>query len=400
MVINQNENKSPEELGLKYYEGVVHRCFRCGYCKFTYDYIDYNCPSYKKFRFESFSTGGRMWLIHGLMTDEVEWSPRLTQILYACTTCGNCIENCRMYHIDDIFVDVIEMARALAYDKGYCSKEAMRFGSQILREHNPYEKHEDRLSWLPEDFKNPEGAEIGYFVGCTSSYREKQLARNTFDVLTKLGIKFVIFREEWCCGSPLLRTGQREIALTQARHNIEFYKNNGIKTVLTSCAGCFRTIKVDYPKILGNELQDGKLPFEVVHTSEFIKQLLDEGKIQFKSEFNKKVTYHDPCHLGRHSGVYDEPRDVINQIPGMKLIEMRKIRGNATCCGAGGGVKAGFSDWALEMASERIEEALETGAEVLVTTCPFCEHNFSDAIKKNKSNIEVMDLVDVLKDVL
>ena len=345
MLSNQ---KSREELGLKYYEQIIHRCFRCGYCKFTADSIDINCPSYKKFKFESFSTGGRLWLIYGIMSNELEWSDYLSKILYACTTCGNCGENCKLLSRklgSEFAVDIIEFARAEAFKNGFCSEKAINFGDHTAKEHNPYlEKHEDRLSWLPKDFENPEDPEIGYFVGCTSSYREKELARNTFEVLKKIGVNFAVFREEWCCGSPLLRTGQREIAIDQAKHNIELFKN--------------------------------------------------------KFDGDRKVTYHDPCHLGRHVGLYDDPREIIKRIPGLKLVEMRKIKGDATCCGAGGGVKAGFSEWALEMAINRVEEALETGAEILVTTCPFCEYNFADAIKEYDYDIKVMDLVTLLKEVL
>jgi len=403
MLSNQ---KSREELGLKYYEQMIHRCFRCGYCKFTGDSIDINCPSYKKYKFESFSAGGRMWLIYGLMSNELEWSDHMSKILYACTTCGNCGENCKLLTRkfgSEFAVDIIELARAEAFKNGFCSEKAINFGNHTAKEHNPYlEKHEDRLSWLPDDFKNPEDPEIGYFVGCTSSYREKELARNTFEVLKKIGVKFAIFQEEWCCGSPLLRTGQRETAIIQARHNIDLFKNKNIKTIVTSCAGCYRTIKEDYSRIFYDEISEDKLPFEVLHISEYIKRLLDENKIEFKKKLNgkRKVTYHDPCHLGRHAGVYNEPREIIKKIPGIELVEMRKIKGDATCCGAGGGVKAGYSEWALEMATGRIEEALETGAEILITTCPFCEHNFTDAIKEHNHNIQIMDLVNLLKELL
>lgn len=390
------EQKNPENAGLNFYDNIIHRCFRCGYCKFTSDYIDYNCPSYKKFRFETFSTGGRMWLIHGLMTDEVKWSPRLANILYACTTCGNCAENCAFIKFKDVFVDILEMARSEAFKSGFCPERWLEVGHHVETEHNPYfEKHVDRLSWLPADFKNPEKTEISFFVGCTSSYREKKIARDTVDVLTKLGINYSIFSEEWCCGSPLLRTGQRKGATDLASHNVELFQSKGIKTVLTACAGCYRTLKEDYPKILGKEL-----PFEVLHISEYLKKLLDDGKIQFKSEFKKTVTYHDPCHLGRHAGLYDAPRDVIKKIPGIKFIEMRKIRGDASCCGAGGGVKAAYPEWSLEMATDRVKEAISTGADVLITTCPFCERNFADAIKENNLEIQLMDLVDVVKESL
>ncbi|MCP4761287.1 MAG: disulfide reductase [archaeon] len=383
-------------MGLKEYNNIIHRCFRCGYCKFTHDYGDLNCPAYKKYQFETYSTGGKMWLIHGLMMNDIKWSENLANILYSCPTCGNCDENCHFEKFKGAFVDIIEMARSEAFKQGFCPEKWIKVGDHVGLEHNPYfENHSDRLSWIPTDFKNPENSEIAFFVGCTSSYREKEIAKNTFEVLIKLGIKFSIFSEEWCCGSPLFRTGQFDQGLGAAEHNSIFFESKGIKTVITACAGCYRTLKVDYPKYLHNDL-----PFEVLHFSEYLKRLLDEGKIQFKSEFKKKVTYHDPCHLGRHSGIYEDPREVIKQIPGIEFVEMKKIKGDSTCCGAGGGVKAGYPEWSLEMARGRVEEALETEAEVLITTCPFCERNFSDAIEKNNLKIIIMDLVEIINNLL
>jgi heterodisulfide reductase subunit D len=130
--------------------------------------------------------------------------------------------------------------------------------------------------------------------------------------------------------------------------------------------------------------------------AELVKQLLDKGKIKFSSEFNKTVTYHDPCHLGRHAEVYDIPRDVYKSIPGLKFVEMRRIKENAWCCGAGGGVKIGYPDWALEISKERLEEAKETDAEVLSSTCPFCKTNLNDANDKYNAGFVILDLIEIL----
>ncbi len=381
-------------MALEEFKDLIHRCFRCGYCKFTTNYEDFNCPAYKKFRLESYSTGGKMWLLHGLMKGELGWSPHLSEILYSCTTCANCIENCRFEKFNKIFVDVIEAARSEAFDNGLTPEKLVMFGKHAQVEQNPYmEKHADRLKWLAQDLAGTGSAEIAFFVGCTASYREKQLARSTVEVLRKAGISFAVLADEWCCGSPLLRTGQRSAALGMMEHNISIYEQRGLKKVLTACAGCYRTLKVDYPKIIGKEL-----PFEVLHVSEFINQLIDEGKIKFKSDTSQKVkvTYHDPCHLGRHSSLYDAPRDVLKKIPDVEAVEMIKNRGNASCCGAGGGVKSGNPEWAIEMASDRVKEAIETGARTLITTCPFCERNFHDAISKHSDPIELLDLVELV----
>ncbi|GAH00799.1 unnamed protein product, partial [marine sediment metagenome] len=150
------------------------------------------------------------------------------------------------------------------------------------------------------------------------------------------------------------------------------------------------TLKNDFEKF-GVEYD-----FKLYHTAELVKQLLDEGKLKFKSNYDKTVTYHDPCHLGRHSGIYEIPREVYKKIPGINFVEMKRNRENAYCCGAGGGVKIGYPDWSVEISKERLEEAKETGATVVSSTCPFCRTNLSDANDKFNMGFEVIDLIEIL----
>ena len=192
------------------------------------------------------------------------------------------------------------------------------------------------------------------------------------------------------CTSPLIRTGQTEPVKEFMNYNINKILEARASKVITSCAGCYRTLKEDFAK------QGVEHDLEIYHTSELIKQLLDEGKIKFNSEYNKKVTYHDPCHLGRHIGLYEPPREVYKQIPGIEFVEMNKNRENAWCCGAGGGVKIGYPDWAVEISKERLEAAKETGATVLSSTCPFCRTNLSDANEKFNMGFEIIDLIEII----
>ena len=188
----------------------------------------------------------------------------------------------------------------------------------------------------------------------------------------------------------MLRTGQLKEAPDFMKYNVEQIKNVGATKVVTSCAGCYRTLLKDYERF-GNELG-----FEVFHTVEVIKKLLDEKKIKIKSKYDKVITYHDPCHLGRHMGVYEIPRDIIKQIPGINFIEMKRNRNHAWCCGAGGGVKISYPEWSVEISQDRLEQAKETGASVVVSTCPFCKTNLSDANEKNNMGFEVLDLIEIL----
>ncbi|MHA1913220.1 MAG: (Fe-S)-binding protein [Promethearchaeota archaeon] len=373
------------------WKDIVHRCFRCGYCKFTHNYSDFNCPSYKKHRFETYSTGGRLWLIYALINNDLEWSDNLSNVLYACTTCGNCTENCRFGKFKDFLVDIIEAVRAEAFECGYCP-ENQKFLLERTKDpnyYNPYgEKNSNNIE-LKKKYNLPDKAEWVYYIGCTSNYRQYQLRDATLRFLKKAGLDFTLI-DEHCCTSPLIRTGQIDKVSEFMSYNTNQIKEVGASKVITSCAGCYRTLKKDYEKF------GVDLGFEVYHTSELIRNLIGEGRIKITSNYEKIVTYHDPCHLGRHMGMYEIPREIIQSIPGIKLNEMKRNRNNAWCCGAGGGVKIGFPDWALEISKERLEEAKETGATVLTSMCPFCRTNLADANQKYKMGFEILDLVELM----
>ena len=370
---------------------IVHRCFRCGYCKFTHEYSDFNCPSYKKYRFETYSTGGRLWLIYGILSGETKWSEGLANALYACTTCGNCTENCRFDKFKDFLVDIIEAARVEAVENGFCpeKQKVLLERTENIENFNPYGEPNSDNTQLKREYDLQDDAEWVYFIGCTSNYRQKNLRDATLRFLKKANINFTLI-DEHCCCSPIIRTGQINPIKDFMNYNITQINKTGAKKVITSCAGCYRTIKKDWLKM------GADYDFEVFHTVELVKQLLDEGRIIFNSEFQKTVTYHDPCHLGRHVGMYETPREVYNKIPGIKLVEMRRNRENAWCCGAGGGVKIGYPEWSLEISKERLEEAKETGASVVSSVCPFCRTNLSDANEKYNMDFEVIDLIEIL----
>ncbi|MFX1551987.1 MAG: (Fe-S)-binding protein [Promethearchaeota archaeon] len=370
---------------------IIHRCFRCGYCKFTYDFSEFNCPSYKKYRFETYSTGGRLWLVYGILSGEINWNEGITNAIYACSTCGNCTENCRFDKFKDFLVDFIEAGRALAVENGFCpeKQKILLERTENPQNFNPYGEPNSDNTKLKEKYDLPDEAEWVYFIGCTSNYRQKELRDATIRFLKKANINFTLV-DEHCCCSPLLRTGQNKPVKDFMNYNINLINRTGAKKVITSCAGCYRTIKKDWVKL------GADFGFEVYHTVELIKELLDEERIFINSEFQKTVTYHDPCHLGRHMGMYEIPREVYQTIPGISLVEMQRNRKNAWCCGAGGGVKIGYPEWSLEVSKERLEEAKETGASIISSICPFCRTNLSDANEKYKMDLKVIDLIEIL----
>lgn len=382
-------------MGLPEVEKWIHQCARCSSCKYLYKNYNSSCPSGEKFWFETFWASGRIWMAKAIKKGELDWSDSILKAVYACPLCGNCAVQCQQ-DISVHLLDIMEALREEAVNAGVGPLNAHKsFAEDIQSENNPYkEPHNSRLEWLKgEDL--PEKAEILYFVGCTSSYRQKEIAQATFSLLKKVKADFTISSDEWCCSSPLLRTGQTTVAKPVIRHNINLAREVGAKMIVFSCAGCFRTFKEDYPKFLNQDFG-----IEIIHVTEYLYNLLKEGKLKILKEFPHTITYHDPCHLGRHVGVYDEPRELLKAIPGLNLIEMGRTRENAWCCGAGGGVKSGFKQWAIDIAGERIKEAEKTNAEYLVSSCPFCFRNLADAIKDSSSNLKILDVIEILDSVV
>ncbi len=237
---------------------------------------------------------------------------------------------------------------------------------------------------------------ILYFAGCMATYRTQNIAKTTIELLKKLDADLIMLGEdEWCCGSVLLRTGNVESAKRLMEHNVDAIKAVGADTVITSCAGCYRTIKQDYPKYLG------ELGFTVLHTPEYVLKFLDEGKLKFKPlEKSVKVTYHDPCHLGRHMNIYEPPRKVLKAIDGLELVEMSRTRENARCCGSGGGVQSGYKAISQDMAETRVQDALDTNAKILTSACPFCTFALRSAAERLnvQEHLEVNDFSELITD--
>jgi Fe-S oxidoreductase len=203
-----------------------------------------------------------------------------------------------------------------------------------------------------------------------------------------LQIDFKILQDEHCCGSPVYMTGQTNKAKEVAITNVDLFQSEGIEQIITSCAGCYRTLKEIYPEKFG--LEHG---IEILHLPEFLLKKIKDSEIQFNS-LNMKITYHDPCHIGRHMGIYEAPREVLKGIPGIELIEMTRNRYNSWCCGAGGGVRSEFKDFSSFAANERIEEAKDTNTEAIVSCCPFCLNQFKANIQNDE--IKTFDLSELI----
>jgi heterodisulfide reductase subunit D len=238
-----------------------------------------------------------------------------------------------------------------------------------------------------------EKCEVLFFVGCTAAYDPniRNMALDTARVLRKANIDFgTLGDDEGCCGSTLLRTGLLEPARKLALKNIEMFERASPSVIVTSCAGCYKTIRQDYPKV-------GKVNARVVHITQFVNELIDSSRLKLEKRVDGVVTFHDPCHLGRHNLLYDEPRKILQSIPGIKLVEMERNKSEARCCGAGGGVKTAFPDLAQKISLLRVEDAERTGAETLTTSCPFCYQSLKTSIDAKGSKLKMMDLMELVR---
>jgi len=360
---------------------LCNRC-RCGFCR-------RNCVTYRFLGAESLTCRGRNAIALSLLDGLIEASQGLAERFYLCTTCGFCKDRCPI-ELDT--TRIVEMMRTELFKKGFVKPEHSAFIGHIQKVHNPYgQSHEEKLQWLPPKIGVAKKSDTAYFIGCTAAYRRPEIAEATVRVLNVAEVDFMLLHpEEWCCGSPALRIGRRDLFYELAKHNLEAIVKAGVTKVVTSCAGCYRSLGKDYKEFFGD------LPFKVVHMSELIAELVKNGSLRLDKEIPKVVTYHDPCHLGRHMGIFEPPREVLRSIPAVKFVEMPRNRENALCCGAGGGVKAGFPDFARQAALERLMEAEKIGATTIVSACPFCAHNFKDVIREQKLPLEFYDLTEFI----
>jgi Fe-S oxidoreductase len=377
------------------YADIVHRCFRCGYCKFTSDYTDINCPAYRKFRFETYSPGGRMWLIRAWLNDEIKNSDRFQEILFSCATCANCVEHCVFTFSEDL-VNIFISAREEMINDGIIPPTVRDYLKNININGNPYkEPASERGKWsdgTPVETYNDH--EYLFYIGCVGSYdeRAKKISRAVGNLLVKAGISIGILGDkENCDGNEVRALGEAGLFQFLAEQNIELFKELGIKKIITLDPHAFNIFKNDYPG-LGGE-------FQVYHYTQVLAPLIQSGKIPLK-EYNVKITYHDPCYLGRHNGEYNDPRKILNTVPGLELIEMDQNRENAFCCGGGGGnfftdILGGGEDSPNRI---RVREAIDTGAETIAVACPQCAKMLEDAIKveEMEDTLQVMDVAEIV----
>ncbi|MFW9792931.1 MAG: (Fe-S)-binding protein [Candidatus Thorarchaeota archaeon] len=334
------------------------------------------CPTFFAWRSDAPTPHGRSLLLHHEITAARGLDDRGIEVLYQCLECSHCLTWCKP-EID--VATIVELKRRDLVEQGRQPKKLRKLSLSVKKKFNPFDEPANkRNDWIKQ--KKSKGIPLLYFVGCLTSYREKEIAKDTVTSLELLGYQVTISKDEGCCGSPLFRTGDEEGGFEMANHNATMLNEMDVQEIVVSCPGCYRALTQDYPN-RGVEIDK-----PVRHISEIFSNALEKLPT---TSFDGNVTYHDPCHLGRHCSIYDQPRQVITHVIGKEIVEMERNKENATCCGNGAGLRTLFPDHARRIGSERIRHAKNVDAQYLVTSCPFCKNMLESQADRS---ITVMDL--------
>jgi Fe-S oxidoreductase len=418
------------------YKDQMMKCMRCSSCKWTvlpqiksWRFAG-GCPSIQYGKFHAYSGGGKVITALGVLENKVDYTEEMLKSVHACSMCGACDVSCKFIMGD--MVEPLEIMRALRtslVEEGQTDPVHMAMIDSLKKEDNPLGKPKsERGKWaegLVVKDAMEEKVEVFLHAGCLLSYDQElwPIIRGAVTILQDAGVDVGIAKkEEVCCGGRAFDLGFSAEFEKYAEDMVGRVKASGAKTLVTCCADGYGAFKQFYPMV-GKTFEG----VEVLHLTEYLHRLVKEGRVPLRREIPLKATYHDPCHLGRlgepyhlwkgtrkmvlnrlviteprkevmfgANGVYDAPRDLLRAIPGVQFTEMERIREYAFCCGAGGGAKDAFPEFAVATAQERIAEARSVGAEAIVTACPWCERSFKDAVRESGENMEVYDVVELL----
>ena len=427
-------------MALEKVEYDASHCQRCSTCKWSHIWeikshrFSRNCPSLWYGVFDAYAAQGKNDITTGLLKGELDWNTskdKLLEIIYRCPLCAACDINCKRIMDLDI-IGVLDALREEACEKGFGPlPQHKEFIQSITNYDNVWKQPRTRrANWakklnIKDLSKKGEKADVLYYVGCTYAYKPgmETVPQGTARIMKQAGVDFgILGAKEVCCGGIADNVGDKKSFDEIAEKNLKMFEEVGAKTIVTNCPGCFMTFSEKYARYLKKDTKD--LPYVVKHSTVYIDELMQQGKLKFKKNLNMRVTYHDPCHLARRgepykhwegkriqwgltdpprelnrgvNGNYEPPRNIIKAIPGVTLVEMERIKEYAWCCGSGAGSKSAYPDFALAVAKERVEEAEATGAGTIVSACPWCEANLSDGIDASGSKIKVIDLIDLLE---
>jgi len=385
---------------------VLHLCASsCLNCTMCYPVFEPNCPSLEQFGFMSYSSKGRSGLIYGYITGNQELTPKMSEVMYSCNLCKACTVGCQQ-DWKDYIVEGFEAMREEVVNKGTVPPvpaQVRDFLTAVQTHGNPYKlAGEERGKWAEGlDVNKYNGEDYLLYIGCEGSYDPKgqDMARALIELLSKAEVSFgILGNDEKCDGNEVNRLGERGLYEMLAEENIKQFKELGVKKVITLSPHAYHTMKNEYP-LYGAD-------FEVIHYTQLLQQLIDDKKIDAaKANLGSvKVVYHDSCFLGRYNEDYDSPREVLESINGLELVEMPRNKESSFCCGGGGGnfITDLLGSGPNSANRIRTREAMSTEAEILAVSCPICASMFEDAVKSEgmEGKLKVKDVAQILNEAL
>ncbi|RLI56243.1 MAG: hypothetical protein DRO87_05960 [Candidatus Thorarchaeota archaeon] len=370
-------------------------CAQCSYCTVGHG----ACPTFNVKHTDSYSGRGKMLLTRSLLQGRIKPEDALAGLrdsIFGCTLCGGCEEVCQT---DIPFIKIYQVLRGEFMKRGMWPENMDMAKDTVLKSKNIQGQSQmDRIEgwsyWTPNEDelldKQGQPGETAFFFGCSSSYRGVSIQATiaTTLVLDKINEPYTLLgEEEYCCGAPLIMTGDFEGARELAMHNIKKYKELGVKRIITNCPGCYKMWAHEYHEFLG--IDHG---FEILYGYEFLAGLIKQGKLEFNTPLNIKMTYHDGCDAGRNSGFYDEPREIIMALPGVEFEELPHNKENCICCGSGGVLRAHDNEFATKISELKVQDIERTDAEVVVAGCPSCVEFMKDQLPQAGCDKTVKDL--------
>jgi heterodisulfide reductase subunit D len=338
----------------------VYTCASCGYCRF-------NCKVAEAKGFESMSARGRMLIAKRMIEGKMPLSKEFIDQLYTCTQCGGCSEMCPT---GINYCEIVDVLRKEVVKQEMLPDSQVTARDLVAEHGNPFaQNNEDRGGWIPKNVEIGKKCRDVYFVGCSASFGSNRIPKSVLVALESAGQDITVLgSKEHCCGFPFFRMGEEKRGLELLEKNLAAFKEVEAERVIASCPGCFKTLKELLPE-----------EYIVLHMEEYMAELVKSGKLAFTKPLKKKVIYSDGCDLGRHSGIYEPQREILKAIPELELIEFDYNRADASCCG--GPVASHDPDLAHNMSAQKVKEAAEKGADVIVTSCPSCFVNLKEGAK-------------------
>lgn len=410
------------------FEWDMTRCIKCKGCYWVeHTYMPgtkfmTRCPTATKYQFDSYGAYGKIRIGLAVKEGRIEWTDKLLELIYEDPLCGACDVGCKR-NLDMEIGLTLEALRVKAVQDGRGPMPAhKKIAENINTTHNSFGNVSNaRKAWVTPDTKVAGQADILYFAGCATSYKNTEIARSVASIFNAAKRPFMLMEDEQCCGNTVFSAGMLDQATSIAKANLEKVRDSKAKILVTGCAECYRMWKVDYPKMLN--ISTDELGFKVLHMVQIADDMIKDGTLKLTRPNNMRITYHDSCSISRLSdpwkpwegkrgrwgvvdppferrrgdkGLYQQSRDVLSAIPGLKVVEMPRTRENSFCCGAGRGTEVAFPEFALWAAKQRLEEVRDVGAQAVVSACPWCKGNFDRTSKAGGVEMKTYDITELI----